>query len=210
MRTLFILIFAFITIDKISCQTSDSIDYKVYSRIIDSYNQDCVQKYKKKGTRSILINSTSNFKNVYAQIDNEYPKYLKSNCLTCSDRIDSSFVPDTRFMNLILKLDTVNSKAVKFSNNFQLQRYKTQIIDSLEFHSFFMDNEINNGWKRFYDKYPKSLGIMTLSKIAYSNDKKYCAIYIELKYNSLGAEGFVLLIDLNNFRIIKKELLWQS
>jgi hypothetical protein len=204
------LIFALITIDKISGQDSDSIDYKAYSRIIDSFNQECVQKYKKKGTRSILVNNTSKFENVYARIDNEYPKYLQYNCLTCTNRIDSSFVPDVRFLNLILKLDTVNKKTIIFSNKFKLQRYKTQIIDSIEFNSFFKDVKINDGWKRFYDKYPKSLGFMTLSKIAYSNDKKFCAIYIELRYNSLGAEGFVLLIDLNNFKIIKKELLWQS
>ncbi|NJO88092.1 MAG: hypothetical protein HC831_03350 [Chloroflexia bacterium] len=164
----------------------------------------------KKGVKRILVNQSSKFRNVFAE-DKDYPKNFNYGaCLTCSDRIDSAFVLDMRFINLILQLDTVNKKSISFSNDFQLRKYKTQLIDTAEFHSFFSNNNDNLGWKNFYCKYPKSMGFMTLSKIAYSNDKKFCTIYIELMYNSLGAEGFVLLIDMNNFEIIKKELLWQS
>jgi len=147
---------------------------------------------------------------VFAE-DKDYPNNFKYGaCLTCSDRIDSSFVLDTRFINLILRLDTVNKRISNFLNDFQLRKYKTQLIDTVEFHLFFLNKNDNNGWRSFYRKYPQSLGFMTLSRIAYSDDKRFCAIYIELKYNSLGAEGYVLLIDTNSFRIIKKELLWQS
>jgi hypothetical protein len=191
------------------CQTSDSIDYTIYSRIIDSFTRDCVKSYQKKGARIILINNTSNFKNIFAE-DKNYPNDIKYNCLTCYDRIDNFPVLDSGFINLILKLDTVNKRAIKFSNEFVLEKYKTQIIDTIEFQSFFNDANNDDGWQKFYNKYPRSMGYMTLSKIAYSNDKKCCVIYMDLKYNSLGAEGYIILINTEDFKIIKSELLWQS
>ncbi|NJL77284.1 MAG: hypothetical protein HC892_21950 [Saprospiraceae bacterium] len=70
--------------------------------------------------------------------DKDYPKNFNYGaCLTCSDRIDSAFVLDMRFINLILQLDTVNKKSISFSNDFQLRKYKTQLIDTAEFHHFF-------------------------------------------------------------------------
>jgi hypothetical protein len=83
-------------------------------------------------------------------------------------------------------------------------------MDTTEFQSFFYSDNANEGWQKFYEKYPKSMGYMTLSNVAYSKDKKRCIIYIDLKYNTQGAEGCVILINTEDYKIIKSELLWQS
>jgi hypothetical protein len=209
MKQFLIIFLSWIITGNTLCQTSDSIDYRIYSKIIDSFIHDCVKKYQKKSTRIILINGTSNFKNIFSE-DKNYPNDIKYNCLTCYDRIDNLPVLDSGFINLILKLDTANKKTIKFSNEFILKKYKTQIIYTNEFQTFFNDANFNEGWQRFYNKYPRSIGYMTLSKVVYSNDRKRCIIYIDLKYNSLGAEGYIILFNTEDFKIIKSELLWQS
>lgn len=200
MKKILLIFLATFLCSSLFSQNSELTDYTIYSKIINQFNEECIQKWQKKGTKKILINKTSEFKNTFK--DSEYyPDNIQYGCMSCHT--------DTLLVNLIMKLDTVNNSQINFTNLFQLKKYKPLLIDKEEFSSFF-DNDSENGWKNFYEKYPKALGFMTVTKIAYSEDKKVGIIYIDILYNSLGAVGFILLFDTSDYFLIKKEKIWQS
>lgn len=70
---------------------------------------------------------------------------------------------------------------------------------------------LRNGWKRFYEKYPKSYGIMRVSNIVFTKDSKYCILNISYNRRPRHGAGVLLLIELNDKpKIIKEIALWKS
>ncbi len=208
MRIIFIIVIFKLITNTSFGQTSEPIEYNVYSTIIDSFNEECLEDWQRKRTKKIIINSSSDFYNTFKK-DNSYLENLKYFCHSCVDWIDNQPRYDSVLIDLILKLDTVNKSKLIFENQFKIKKFKTIILPDKKFNSYFTDDK-DEGWNKFYLDYPKSIGYMTLSKIAYSTDKKLCTIYIDLRFGSLGAVGYILLLNTKNYKIIKKEMLWQS
>jgi hypothetical protein len=91
--------------------------------------------------------------------------------------------------------------------------YPINAISNKAIKCIFRKRNLEKGWGRFYKKYPKSSGILSVSEIVFSENKRYCLFYLGQSVGSLDGYGCLLLIDLQakNGKFIQKELkLWVS
>ena len=199
-----VIILLVITSSKLVASGLDSSDYVLYSKVINNY----LKEHKLKNGNKIFITGTSDFRNTYS----DYMKDpYKIPCFSCS-----VFYPgnkptkvDTSFVTLWVKLDSINQQPVEFDNKFKIRKYKPIIIDSTFNDSYSTVQGFD--WSTFYKKNPRSVGIVTLSKIAYSDNGRYALLYLAYQYHGLGAVAKILLIDIEqDYKIIRDEVMWES
>lgn len=89
-----------------------------------------------------------------------------------------------------------NNDNYKFLKNFDIGHPYALISDE-EFQSFFKGNA-NDGWKRFYEKYPKSGGIVTFSRVGFNADKTQALVYRGHRCGALCGEGLYYLLSKKN------------
>ncbi len=119
---------------------------------------------------------------------------------------------DTIFIKLHYLLDSLSNNNKKLSNNFL---FKSKVVFTKKprnkLFGLFSINIIKF-WKRFYEKYPKSFGIFSVSDVFFSNDKKYAILYIGYERSSLGGYGAVYLLkkEKGKWKVIKQRGIWTS
>ena len=50
-------------------------------------------------------------------------------------------------------------------------------------------------WKKFYDKYPESVGIFEFSDVHYSKDRTKAVVYFAVHRNGLNGRGAIVILD---------------
>jgi hypothetical protein len=171
---------------------ADSLDvneYQIYSLILNekfTESNDLVVEQKTSGNISISIG-------------NSYYEILRS---------ENQNLDTTVFIDYIAKNDSVYN----LGNKFNLQTKSISLISGEEIRYFFNSRDLNKDWNEFYEKYPKSNGIIQFTRVGFNLDKSQAIFELGHYYASLGAEGFlVYLVKENNYwRIIKFINTWIS
>lgn len=110
--------------------------------------------------------------------------------------------------DLIREFATVNSKRVILQNMFS-NNLNVILISKEEKDRIF--NPADGGWKRFYSKYPKSFGIIELSRVAFNANKTKALLYYGSSFASgKGGIGYYILLKKQNdeWIIQKKVMRW--
>jgi len=76
-------------------------------------------------------------------------------------------------------------------SNFFNQRLDNKLISEDELSEIFD----NGGWKDYYSKYPRSNGILTLSRVGFNSDKTQCLVYVGNQESKDLAEGFYFFMN---------------
>ncbi len=203
-RVLIIIILTIIPLTKVMANEINSSDYVLYSKIIYDYLKE--NSYKK-GHKVFIMKSTE-FKNAYE--DFMHDPY-KIPCLSCNNfsQINKTTSADSVFVNLWVKLDSINKHPVELDNKFKIRKYEPIMVDSTLWNIYSKENIFD--WKSLYKENPKTVGVITLSKIAYSSNGKYAILYIAYQYEGLGAVAKILFIDIEQgYKIVKDEIMWQN
>jgi hypothetical protein len=85
----------------------------------------------------------------------------------------------------------------------------TVLLSDDEFQQIFMDQ---NGWQKFYDLYPGSQGVMTLSRVGFNAKRDMALVYVgNQSFWLAGAGYYLLLVKENNiWNIVDEEMAWIS
>ena len=200
---------------KIVAQSNDEkADYAVYSKVIKEYIQRKIVSSDVKLDRERLVfrkkKTIMSYELDTSKIsDPSFLRFLSQDFLEIEGNHLKSI--DTLSIRLMLKLD---SSANNGSFKVQLLDipYKTHVIVERKITRMFK-HDIERGWKRFYKKYPKSLGILDISDIVYSENKHFCLVYIGVHHGTLNGGGGLFLLDLqskDNHLIKKYFHVWSS
>lgn len=67
-------------------------------------------------------------------------------------------------------------------------------------------------WRSFYDKYPGSPGIISLSRVGFNADRKQAIVYVANSCGGLCGKGYYVLVtkDSGDWRIERDLMLWVS
>jgi hypothetical protein len=165
----------------------DVNEYQIYSIIIN-------EKFKQ-STDLVIEQKTSSS----LSIGNSYFESL---------RIENQNLDTTIFNDFIAKNDTTYN----LDNKFNISTKSISMISDEEIKYFFNPQDLNKDWNEFYEKYPKSNGMIQFSRIGLNSDKSQAIVEMGHYYASLGADGFLLYLvkENNSWRIIKIINTWIS
>lgn len=101
-----------------------------------------------------------------------------------------------------------NGRSHRFESRFTLD-VDCVLISSEDTEEIFKDSD---GWNNFYEKYPKSQGITTFSRVGFNADRTEALLYVSTQRGWLNAEGQYVQLSKKNDRWITKEKLelWLS
>jgi hypothetical protein len=122
--------------------------------------------------------------------------------ITPSDAEKSEFYDEMRKSSSALQAETVedlrakNKESFKFTRNFNISRQYALISDA-EIESIFKGG-VGDGWKRFNEKYPKSNGISTFSRVGFNADKTQALVYRGNRCEGLCGSGLYYLLSKKN------------
>ncbi len=200
------------SISFVFCQTEnkDSTNYAIYSKVIEEFLKDDLDTIS---THLIFRRKTEldeDFSSVIQEFKDSLEKILLYDyhySVLFESQNKKPFLSE-RTKQLLIQLDSVNNTSKKiYHEKFQFNNYTSSTISESEFKKVFKKN---NGWEHFYQKYPNAFGVLRVSKIAYSSDKKQALFYFS--YMKGGLYGYLLWIDLESKDKIIKEMirLWVS
>jgi|GEM_PF-5563556 len=70
--------------------------------------------------------------------------------------------------------------------------------------------DAGEGWDKFYQTRPRSIGIIGMSEIVFDDSGQFAAVYIQHSRHGLDGAGILLIIDWHKQEIVKKIELWVS
>lgn len=212
--TFLTLLISCCSISFVFCQTEnkDSTDYTIYSKVIEEFLKDNSDKDRK---HLVFIENT--------ELDEEFSSVIKE----FKDSLEKILLYDYHYSvlfesqnkkpflskitkQLLIQLDSVNQTSKKISNEkLQFSSYTSSTISESEFKKIFKKKQ---GWEKFYQKYSNAFGVLRVSKIAYSSDKKQALFYFSYMKGGLYGYGYLLWIDLESKDKMIKEMirLWVS
>jgi hypothetical protein len=155
--------------------------YKVYSDVLVGM----------KSTNDYLVIRKSMTWGTGNQTDEQLTNLLKSRF---SERISDDVIQD------FLK---VNKKDVILENNFN-KNIKIVLLSKEEESTF----EGSNFWSRFYSKYPKSGGLISLSRVGFNKDRTKALLqYVETSGDLSGSGYYILLKKQGNNWVIQQKFM---
>jgi hypothetical protein len=82
-------------------------------------------------------------------------------------------------------------------------------ISNFKFNRLFLFG-VQNGWDKFYKRYPKSAGVFSLSKVVLTDD--FACLYVEHEFGGLAASGDIMILNKRNstWTIILSINVWVS
>ena len=150
------------------------------------------------------IGQTNHDYEIYSVILREFLKLggaKKKSIIICKDSDTRLFPGDTTIPQLMIKLDSVIKKRIFFDNKFHIKRWKSIVVSGQELFDLIVDQEYNENWKAFYEKYPNVEGVINLSPIYYTNKDKTAGILrVEISRGSLSGGVFIVKFDLSKRR----------
>jgi hypothetical protein len=166
----------------------DDLDYRLYSQVLGELFTDADHLVVNQEVRAGDIMNNHSF---IQSMKEQYPG-----------------LDTTVFSDPILLYDSV----YYFENNFSVPSKKVSLIPAEEIRNIFNNPDINAGWEEFYRRFPNSNGTISFSRIGYNAGKTQAVISVGNMYASLGGEGFLIFLALENngWKIRKSILTWIS
>ncbi|WP_225000404.1 hypothetical protein [Cesiribacter sp. SM1] len=175
----------------------DSINNLTYSKIILGLFEVIDHRSNK-----VYIHKESDYFNDRNLKDVEDIRSLSCHSCIDIDQKNKTYTVDSTFFKLWLKLDSINEKQAVFENKIRIKGRKVVMVGP--------NFSKGDGLPVLRKILPRPIEIK-LSKIAYSEDRKYAMIYLSYRYNSLYGEGMLLLMNVEqDYNILKVETLWES
>ena len=110
--------------------------------------------------------------------------------------------------------DAKNEKSFELANNLTLD-IPYAVVAPEDMRKLFHEEGQMIGrdeWKKFYESYPGSSGIIALSRVAFNSKKDQALVYVIHQSGLVGGAGrfFVLAKQNNSWKIQKEVLIWLS
>lgn len=167
-------------------KNNDKGEYAVYEALLTDWNRS-------PGIKSIVLGRFT-----------KYPSFGDDNADTplSFDGVEKEVLEDFNAKN--------RRKSFELSKNLFSVDNKIVLINESEMNEIFSDH--NAGWKFFYEKYPESQGITTLSRVGFNSDKTKALVYFGTQSDWLAGAGYLVILqkDAKNWKIIKKSICWIS
>ena len=161
---------------------------------------------------------------IYSKVINEY--YADSSTIVisqCSQKSFSLGLHDLKqyFLNNALELDTtifLNFKEINDTTYLFDKQYTVSggaeiiLLSTDEFLYMFDQDDINEGWYKFYGHYPKAGGILGFSRIGFNDLKTQAIFEVSFSYASLGGGGSIVFLEKvdDEWFIVSQIGLWES
>ncbi len=102
-------------------------------------------------------------------------------------------------------------KSYQLQKNLFEKSSKIILISDLEVSRIF-EKECTKGWDKFYEKFPKSQGITTVSRVGFNKNKTKALVYSGTQSLCLDGSGFFVILEKKNHEwiILKREMMWIS
>lgn len=110
--------------------------------------------------------------------------------------------------DMIERFRAKNKMSYKLENNF-IDSLQVVLISEEEINHIFKNGK---GWDDFYKKYPHSHGIITLSRVAFNNDKNIAFLHFGNQRDWFAGIGYYVLLkkEDNRWVIVAKVITWIS
>jgi hypothetical protein len=154
----------------------DEMDYRLYSQVLKEMFPDAENLVVSQEVRS---GGPFNNSSYVRSLKEQYPA------------IDTMV-----FWDPVFEKDSV----YYLENKFSVTSKKVYLISAEEIQSIFSNSEINGGWAEFYRRYPNSSGTISFSRIGYNADKTQAMVNMGNMYASLGGEGHLIFLKLENHK----------
>jgi len=169
-----------------NCFSQVNSDYKIYSLIIEDYflQHDSAKKYVDKAViLDRLETKTDWVSESYDYIDYAF----------FENPIDSVTKRKTKQMLSILK-DSYSSNPAMHIDSFKCS-IPLIFIKHQDFQKLFK-NEIQKGWDKFYQMYPRTIGVFGFTKVIYSGE--LAILFVNFDSNGLSASGDIYIMKMIN------------
>lgn len=160
-----------------SLKQSDQISGEIY----DIYSLVINEKYS---SNKIVIEQASKT-SIELKYENDFYDYLSKNY----QDFDTS---------LVQIHENLNKNVVNFGEKFHSDTKEIILISSDELSYIFDSQDIDANWKKFYNDYVNSDGVIRFSRIAFNEDKTQAIFEIGHSYASLGGEGSIIYLKKKN------------
>ncbi|MGB8216668.1 MAG: hypothetical protein WCE94_05125 [Candidatus Methanoperedens sp.] len=180
-------------------------------------------------TQTEIINVTTNDSDIIPNSEYEvYSSVISSendpqsvNKIVILQLTDNSTLCDTydcfqNFKNYSLKNDSIlvddfknkNAKVYKLENKFSIPQ-TVILISHEELNEIFQNNK---GWDAFYEKYPLSSGVISISRAGFNSNQTQAILYYGSQRESLDGQGYLIFLTKDEGKWIVKEKvgLWVS
>jgi hypothetical protein len=89
---------------------------------------------------------------------------------------------------------------------------KYVLVSDRELESLFRKNEVGDAWERFYNKYPKSSGIISLSNVGFNPEMSQAFVATSRGCGGLCGAGYYVSLKKENgvWRVYSKTMTWIS
>jgi len=183
-------------------------DYEIYQLII----QNQLDKWKQDITPRIVV--TDKLVDVDRQLFDDIAANMQQALALATQSNENS-----KYLNHLICCDTTFQHAIRvftqqiyepiniITNNLGFSPPVT-IAKSQDIHKMFRKGNTDKVWKKFYKKYPDSLGFFQLSKVSYFD--KFALVYIATSSNPLSEKGEIVILesDKNKWMITGHLVLW--
>lgn len=147
----------------------------------------------------------SNIQRIVLQLHSALPDHLRESLNTGAQELD---IP----REVLLDFTEANKDELELENRFGLPLGVNLLDEELE-HYFFVDHKLDRtGWDLFYKAFPRSQGLMGLSRVSFFQGGERALVYIENQRYWLGGQGYLVLLrrEGSGWRVEGKSLLWLS
>jgi hypothetical protein len=187
-----------------SCQKKDMNEYNIYSDVIDEY----FKKYSTDTSNNLLVfNRAYKLQSFGLTKDINTLGYVMDHI----DFKDGEQEVINLMIDLAINLDSFHKDNLKFDVSKIKTSFRVKAISDKKLNQIFKPK--NDNWSVFYEKFPKSNGLIEVSEIVFDTEKRYCLFYLGNYIGTLNGYGCYLLIDLKapkNKMIIKNFQVWVS
>ena len=163
---LFLFLFSFSS----NAQKSESVE--IYSNLINEFNH---------AKRIVISDSTSID---FTDLDRLNFEKLRKEFSEFENELKNQELQEETFKDF--KNQNINSEKILKS---EIPNDKIVLISSEEVDKIFKNNR--KGWDHFYRKFPKSQGILTLSKIGFNENKTQAIVYYGNQSHYLAGIGYL-------------------
>jgi len=205
----FLLIFNF-------CYGQNKSDYMIYSTIIEDYFTRNIST-KKTYDNAIIFDKLKGAKN---HLNESFDDFKWT---SFKNPVDSITKKKIHKMYLTLKNLPSVSREIKidsFKCSKPLHLIKNYEFDSLfaitpedvlrEKQKIYVEDNTTRGWRKFYNKFPKAIGVFGFTKIIYSGD--LALLFVEFQQGNLTGHGNVYVMQMsgNSWKILTWFILYES